>query len=127
MSGGVLFQSLAPNNMDYSLTQELPPHYLVADHLSSPLENSSPLRVVPSVSCTPWLLAGTFLMAANTYFPAVTPTLSLWAPVRAFIPVLQWMASWWIFSPGWDPNLASLASLSRSIREHEVFNISGAL
>ncbi|KAJ9051146.1 hypothetical protein DSO57_1007297 [Entomophthora muscae] len=65
MSDGVFLQSLVPNKKDYLLTQELVPHSPVAQ-LSSPLaviikpqvENHSPLWVVPSISCTSWLLLG---------------------------------------------------------------------
>ncbi|KAJ9084130.1 hypothetical protein DSO57_1027505 [Entomophthora muscae] len=44
--------------------------------------------------------------------PSVVPVSSLWSPLQAAIPVLHWMASWWFVSPGWEPNLVSLAPLS---------------
>ncbi|KAJ9074392.1 hypothetical protein DSO57_1006951 [Entomophthora muscae] len=94
MSGGALLQSLMPNKEDYSLTQDLASHSPVVDHPPSPLaviitpqmEDPSPLQVVPSVSCTPWLLTGALVMAANAYFSAVTPTLSLQTSVIEALP-----------------------------------------
>ncbi|KAJ9067286.1 hypothetical protein DSO57_1000869 [Entomophthora muscae] len=65
-----------------------------------------------------WLLSGMVLMGLDSYFPRVSAASSLWTPLRAAMPVLYWMASWWILPPGWEPNLVSLAPLSHSIVEY---------
>ncbi|KAJ9089359.1 hypothetical protein DSO57_1013732 [Entomophthora muscae] len=63
----------------------------------------------PAPTHTPWLLTGLILMGLNAYFPQLSPVSSLWSPLRAAIPVLHWMASWWFVTPGWEPYLVSLA------------------
>ncbi|KAJ9076100.1 hypothetical protein DSO57_1029376 [Entomophthora muscae] len=47
--------------------------------------------------------------------PSVVPGVLPVIPLQAAIPVLHWMASWWFVSPGWEPNLVSLASLSHTL------------
>ncbi|KAJ9063143.1 hypothetical protein DSO57_1003275 [Entomophthora muscae] len=66
----------------------------------------------PVVSRAPWVITGLMLMGLNSYFPQLSPVSSFWSPLRAAIPVLHWAASWWFLSPGWEPNLVSLAPLS---------------
>ncbi|KAJ9074373.1 hypothetical protein DSO57_1007221 [Entomophthora muscae] len=56
-------------------------------------------------------------MGLNAYFPQLSLVSSLWSPLQAAIPALHWMTSWWFVSPGWEPNLVSLAPLSH-IRPH---------
>ncbi|KAJ9068807.1 hypothetical protein DSO57_1024996 [Entomophthora muscae] len=68
----------------------------------------------PAPTCTPWLLTGLILMGLNAYFHQLSPVSSLWSPLQATVPVLHWMASWWFVSPGWEPNLVSLAPLSHT-------------
>ncbi|KAJ9085035.1 hypothetical protein DSO57_1017881 [Entomophthora muscae] len=77
---------------------------------SVPLHAASMPSLVPSH--TPWLLTGLVLMGLNVYFPQLSHASSLWSPLQVAIPVLHWVASWWIVSPGWEPNLVSLAPLS---------------
>ncbi|KAJ9056473.1 hypothetical protein DSO57_1032730 [Entomophthora muscae] len=60
-------------------------------------------------ACTPCLLTGLALMALNAYFLQLSPVSFLWSPLQAAVPVLHWTASWWFVSPGWEPNLVSLA------------------
>ncbi|KAJ9075168.1 hypothetical protein DSO57_1038712 [Entomophthora muscae] len=89
ISESTLLQNLAPDRVDYSLTQEV-------SHYSPALEEPAPLPAVPSVipaarsfslqpvfspRYTPWLLLGMLLMAANFYFTPVTSSLSHWTPV----------------------------------------------
>ncbi|KAJ9069272.1 hypothetical protein DSO57_1020084 [Entomophthora muscae] len=62
----------------------------------------------------PWFLVGMLLMGLYSYFPRLSTMSSLWTPLQAAIPVLHWMASWWILPPGWEPNLVSLAPLSHT-------------
>ncbi|KAJ9053062.1 hypothetical protein DSO57_1027838 [Entomophthora muscae] len=74
------------------------------------------LEVSPHApSCAPWLITGLVLMGLDSYFPKLSPVSSLWSPLRAAIPVLHWVASWWFVSPGWEQNLVSLAPLSHRI------------
>ncbi|KAJ9078938.1 hypothetical protein DSO57_1001688 [Entomophthora muscae] len=47
-----------------------------------------------------WFLGEMLLMGLDSYFPCLSATSSLWAPLQAAIPVLHWMVSWWILSPG---------------------------
>ncbi|KAJ9072146.1 hypothetical protein DSO57_1030307 [Entomophthora muscae] len=129
LSSGLLFygeaviKSLECNNLDLdiidstltTLVEELPPMISLP---SADQGNSAPL-VTPEVlpltpTCTPWLLAGLMLMGLNAYFPQLSPASSLWSPLQVAIPVLHWMASWWFVSPGWEPNLVSLAPLSHT-------------
>ncbi|KAJ9051534.1 hypothetical protein DSO57_1003883 [Entomophthora muscae] len=77
---------------------------------SAPLQ--APVKPPYAPTCTPWLLAGLALMELNAYFPQLSPVSSLWSSLQAAIPVLHWAASWWFVSPGWEPNLVSLAPLS---------------
>ncbi|KAJ9059986.1 hypothetical protein DSO57_1035725 [Entomophthora muscae] len=73
------------------------------------------LKVLPPTpSCALWLITGLVLMGLNSYFPQLSPVSSLWSSLRAAIPVLHWLASWWFASPGWEPNLVSLAPLSHN-------------
>ncbi|KAJ9076762.1 hypothetical protein DSO57_1023170 [Entomophthora muscae] len=78
-----------------------------------------PLEVLkvspPAPSFAPWLITGLVVMGLNSYFPQLSPVSSLWSPLRAAIPVLHWVASWWFVSPGWEPNLVSLAPLSHKV------------
>ncbi|KAJ9050648.1 hypothetical protein DSO57_1012616 [Entomophthora muscae] len=64
------------------------------------------LEIPPPVAS--WVITGLALMELNSYFPQMSPVSSFWSPLRAFIPVLHWAASWWFLSPGWEPNLVSL-------------------
>ncbi|KAJ9070987.1 hypothetical protein DSO57_1001761 [Entomophthora muscae] len=55
------------------------------------------------------------LMSLDSYFHRLSAVSSLWTPLRAAIPVLHWMVSWWILLPGWEPNLVSLVPLSHNL------------
>ncbi|KAJ9053153.1 hypothetical protein DSO57_1027160 [Entomophthora muscae] len=97
-------------------------------HVFSPCLAPSDLvpLVVPVVSpftptCTPWLLAGLMLMDLNAYFPQMSPVSPLWSPLQAAVPVLHWAASWCFISPGWEPDLVSLAPLSHNNTQHFAF------
>ncbi|KAJ9059237.1 hypothetical protein DSO57_1004549 [Entomophthora muscae] len=80
-----------------------------------------PLKVLevppPTPSRALWLITGLVLMGLNSYFPQLSPVSSLWYPLRAAIPVLHWLASWWFVLLVWEPNLVSLAPLSHIIRK----------
>ncbi|KAJ9073755.1 hypothetical protein DSO57_1012971, partial [Entomophthora muscae] len=67
------------------------------------------LSFVPS--CAPWLVTGFVLMGLNSYFPQLSQVSSLWSPLRAAVPVIHWVTSWWFFLPGWEPNLVILAPI----------------
>ncbi|KAJ9062039.1 hypothetical protein DSO57_1014893 [Entomophthora muscae] len=88
----------------------MPPLLSVIQSHSVPLGPSKVSSSAPTF--TPWLLTGLILMGLNTYFPQLSLVSSLWSPLQAAVPVLHWMASWWFVSPGWGPNLVSLAPLS---------------
>ncbi|KAJ9079995.1 hypothetical protein DSO57_1029737 [Entomophthora muscae] len=79
-----------------------------------PVPLLAPVELPHAPTCTPWLLIGLVLMGLNVYFPQLSPASSLWSPLQAAIPVLHWAASWWFVSPGWEPNLVSLAPLSHT-------------
>ncbi|KAJ9081748.1 hypothetical protein DSO57_1011342 [Entomophthora muscae] len=74
----------------------------------------APAMSPPAPTCTPWLLAGLVLMALNAYLPQLSTDSSLWSPLQAAVPVLQWAASWWFVLQGWKTNLVSLAHLSHT-------------
>ncbi|KAJ9056955.1 hypothetical protein DSO57_1027150 [Entomophthora muscae] len=89
-----------------------------------PLPSEDPIVQVPEEGlgtqesppkCAPWLLSEMILMGLDSYFPQLSAATSLWTPLWAAIPVLHWIVSWWIFSPGWEPNLVSLAPLSHRL------------
>ncbi|KAJ9066098.1 hypothetical protein DSO57_1012943 [Entomophthora muscae] len=118
LSGEAVMKSLTCDDLDLD----------VADDISSPSKgertsihslpslersNSVPLEALevppPAASRAPWVITGLVLMGLNSHFPQLSPVSSLWSPLRAAIPVLHWAASWWFVSPGWEPNLVSLA------------------
>ncbi|KAJ9055970.1 hypothetical protein DSO57_1037863 [Entomophthora muscae] len=68
-------------------------------------------------SRAPWLLTGLVLMGLNAYFSQLSLVSSLWSPLRAAVPVLHWVASWWFISLGWELNLVSLAPLSHTFTQ----------
>ncbi|KAJ9076472.1 hypothetical protein DSO57_1025855 [Entomophthora muscae] len=123
ISGEAVVKSLACDDLglyvdDYAISapslEELlatTPPSLEVNHLA-PLQ--APVELPSAPTCTPWLLAGLALMGLNAYFPRLSPVSSLWSPLQAAIPVLYWEVSWWFISPGWEPNLVSLAPLSHS-------------
>ncbi|KAJ9055516.1 hypothetical protein DSO57_1003214 [Entomophthora muscae] len=84
---------------------------------SVPLGISEVFPLTPT--CTPWFLTGLALIGLNAYFPQMSPVSSLWSPLQVAVPVLHWAASWWFVSPGWEPNLVSLASLSHSSHDYK--------
>ncbi|KAJ9077842.1 hypothetical protein DSO57_1012880 [Entomophthora muscae] len=81
--------------------------------------NSVPLEVPkvppPAASCAPWVITSLVLMGLNSYFPQLSPVSSLWSPLRAAIPVLHWVASWWFVSPGREPNLRHITTRKPTI------------
>ncbi|KAJ9080560.1 hypothetical protein DSO57_1023586 [Entomophthora muscae] len=121
ISGEAVVKSLACDDLDlyvddYTLPvpslEELlatTPPSLEVNH-SAPLQ--APVELSSAPTCTTWLLAGLALMGLNAYFLRLSPVSSLWSPLRAAIPVLHWVASWWLIPPGWELNLVSLAPLS---------------
>ncbi|KAJ9073768.1 hypothetical protein DSO57_1012762 [Entomophthora muscae] len=46
---------------------------------------------------------------AECLLSAAIPCVLLWSPFRVAVPVIHWAAPWWFISPGWEPNLVSLA------------------
>ncbi|KAJ9054771.1 hypothetical protein DSO57_1010646 [Entomophthora muscae] len=122
-SGEAVVKSLTCDNLDLEGVDYAPPAPVgkkvpMPPPPGSEKSDSIPLRasaILPSTpTCTPWMLTGLALMALNAYFPRLSPASSLWSPFQAAIPVLHWAASWWFVSPGWEPNLVSLAPLSHS-------------
>ncbi|KAJ9060428.1 hypothetical protein DSO57_1030986 [Entomophthora muscae] len=69
-------------------------------------------NIPPTWGCSLWLLTGALVMALDTYFPPFSQPVSFGRPFQAAIPVLHWMASWWLVPPGWEPDFVSLAPLS---------------
>ncbi|KAJ9072116.1 hypothetical protein DSO57_1030507 [Entomophthora muscae] len=125
LSGETVVKSLTCNDLDFytfdytvpALTLEVAP---VSTLLSLEENNlvpiQAPVKLSPAPTCTPWLLTRLVLMGLNAYFPQLSPASSLWSPLCAAIPVLHWVASRWFISPGWEPNLVSLARLSYTTR-----------
>ncbi|KAJ9072032.1 hypothetical protein DSO57_1031383 [Entomophthora muscae] len=97
--------------------------------LLPPLDSAVPAFLLPILLQTPesdtevlltwdhslWLFTGALVMALDAYFPPLSHLVSFGRPLRAAIPFLHWMASWWLVPPGWEPNFFSLAPLSYSI------------
>ncbi|KAJ9062840.1 hypothetical protein DSO57_1006288 [Entomophthora muscae] len=48
-------------------------------------------------------------MALDAYFPLFSQLVFFGRPLQVAIPVLHWMASWWLIPPGWEPDFVSLA------------------
>ncbi|KAJ9073439.1 hypothetical protein DSO57_1016490 [Entomophthora muscae] len=120
-SGEAVVKSLTCDDLDLSTVdhaspvseEAMPPMRPLPSVVLSPSVPLGPSKVSsPAPTRTPWLLTGLILMGLNAYFPQLSPVSSLWSPLRAAIPILHWMASWWFVSPGWEPNLVSLAPLS---------------
>ncbi|KAJ9076474.1 hypothetical protein DSO57_1025858 [Entomophthora muscae] len=129
-------KSLTWYDLDLDVVDYILPSY-EGERTSMPslpsLEKSNlvPLEVCkvspPAPSCAPWLITGLVLMGLNSYFPQLSPVSSLWSPLRAAIPVLHWVASWWFVSPGWELNLVSLPpslteshiSFPQRIKQHQ--------
>ncbi|KAJ9071032.1 hypothetical protein DSO57_1001280 [Entomophthora muscae] len=129
VSGEVLFKSLACNNLDLHSAEPIlsNPDVDGASFPSPPPQESANLVLlrIPEMptlvpSCAPWLLSGLVLMGLNAYFPQLSLVSSLWSPLIAAVPVLHWAASWWFISPGWEPNLVSLAPLSHTKYDHTI-------
>ncbi|KAJ9064428.1 hypothetical protein DSO57_1030764 [Entomophthora muscae] len=105
--------------------EELPPplESVTTETSSSDLVNPSPLRQIPESNAEApfawdhslWLLTGAMVMALAAYFPPLSHLVSFGRPLQAAIPVLHWMASWWLVPPGWEPDFVSLAPLSYKI------------
>ncbi|KAJ9064176.1 hypothetical protein DSO57_1033114 [Entomophthora muscae] len=100
------------------LEELLPPlESVTTETPSSDLVNPSPLLQIPESNteapftwdCSLWLLTGAMVMALDAYFPPLSHMVSFGRPLQAAIPVLHWMASWWLVSPGWEPDFVSLA------------------
>ncbi|KAJ9078582.1 hypothetical protein DSO57_1005425 [Entomophthora muscae] len=90
----------------------MPPLSSLGKSDSVPLEA---LKVSPPAPlCAPWLITGLVLMGLNSYFSQLSPASLLWSPLKAVVPVLHWVTSWWFVLPGWEPNLVSLAPLSHT-------------
>ncbi|KAJ9085746.1 hypothetical protein DSO57_1010975 [Entomophthora muscae] len=70
----------------------------------------------PTWDCSLWLLSGALVMGLNTNFPPFPRPTSHWRPLRAAIPVLHWMVSWWMVPPGLEPDFVILAPLYHSVR-----------
>ncbi|KAJ9081338.1 hypothetical protein DSO57_1015808 [Entomophthora muscae] len=75
-----------------------------------PAGSAAPHPEPPNASTYDWLPDN----GLNAYFLQLSLVSSLWSPLRAAVPVIHWAASWWFISPGWEPNLVSLASLSHN-------------
>ncbi|KAJ9085765.1 hypothetical protein DSO57_1010775 [Entomophthora muscae] len=118
VSGEAVVKSLTCNDLDVhaddytvlapTLEEMLMPTLPSLDENNS-VSLQTPVKLPPAPTCTPWLLAGLALMGLNAYFPQLSLVSSLWSSLQAAIPVLHWVASWWFISPGWEPNLVSLA------------------
>ncbi|KAJ9088593.1 hypothetical protein DSO57_1021486 [Entomophthora muscae] len=122
-SGEALVKSLTCDDLDLDMVDHtspvsekaVPPMRPLPSVVMSPPVPLGPSKMSsPAPTSTPWLLTGLILIGLNAYFPQLSPVSSLWSPLQAAIPVLHWMASWWFFLPGWEPNLVSLAPLSHS-------------
>ncbi|KAJ9081979.1 hypothetical protein DSO57_1009200 [Entomophthora muscae] len=121
LSGETVVKSLTCDDLDLDVTDYILPSS-EEERISIPslpsLEksNSVPLGVpkVPplAASWAPWVTTGLVLMGLKSYFPQLPPVSSLWSPLRAAIPVLHWVASWWFVSLGRELNLVGLAPLS---------------
>ncbi|KAJ9089038.1 hypothetical protein DSO57_1016978 [Entomophthora muscae] len=120
-SGEAVVKSLTCDDLDLStvdyaspvLEEAVPPMRPLPSVILSPSVPLGPPKVSsPAPTRTPWLLTSLILMGLNAYFPQLSLVSSLWSPLQVAIPVLHWMASWWFVSPGWEPNLVSLAPLS---------------
>ncbi|KAJ9085216.1 hypothetical protein DSO57_1016196 [Entomophthora muscae] len=119
-------RSLACNDLEFPVLEPAPSTSPGLAH-PIPLPFKDPIVQVPeedlgaqesAPKCAPWLLSGMILMGLDSYFPRLSAVSSLWTPLQAVIPVLHWMASWWILPPGWEPNLVSLAPLFHRLYKH---------
>ncbi|KAJ9049005.1 hypothetical protein DSO57_1028947 [Entomophthora muscae] len=134
VSGEALVKSLTCNDSDLHSADPILPNPAVDEAAfpsSSPQEsvNLVPLQApevpIPVPSHAPWLLARLVLIRLNAYFLQLSLVSSLWSPLRAAVPVLHWAASWWFISPGWEPNLVSLAPLSHTNGSQNVISLVG--
>ncbi|KAJ9064501.1 hypothetical protein DSO57_1029952 [Entomophthora muscae] len=120
-------RSLTCNDLDLSTTKTVPATPLSLGHPTLLPSEDLPVLVseeglgTPELTpkCASWLLSRRILMGLDFYFPRVSAASSLWTPLQAAMPVLYWMASWWILPPGWEPKLVSLAPLSHRGSVHE--------
>ncbi|KAJ9058699.1 hypothetical protein DSO57_1009778 [Entomophthora muscae] len=130
LSGEAVVKSLTCDDLDLNVvnyilpstkgeTTSVPPPFSQNESVPVPPEV---LEIPPSViSCAPWVITGLVLMGLNSYFPQLSPVSSFWSPLRAAIPVLHWVASWWFLSLGWETDFVSLAPLSYTlILDHTV-------
>ena len=90
---------------------------------TAPAKTPAPMPKAPATSveldsltsrCL-WLLFGTFMALCDTFFPHFSPSPSALRLLRASIPSLFWIASWWFSPPGWEPSLVGLAPLSHRV------------
>ncbi|KAJ9075052.1 hypothetical protein DSO57_1000335 [Entomophthora muscae] len=127
LSEEAVVKSLTYDNLDldavgyklpYSEGERMPMPPFPSQEESDPVPLKALEVLPPTPSCALSLITGLVLMGLNSYFPQLFPVSSLWSPLRAAIPVLHWLASWWFVLLGWEPNLVSLAPLShtRSLR-----------
>ncbi|KAJ9090635.1 hypothetical protein DSO57_1000485 [Entomophthora muscae] len=119
LSGEAVVKSLTCDDLDLEIINyilppaegertSVPPLPRLDESASVPPEV---LGIPPLIaSRAPWVITGLVLMGLNSYFPQLSPVSSFWFPLRATIPVLHWVASWWILSPRWEPNLDQWAA-----------------
>ncbi|KAJ9087247.1 hypothetical protein DSO57_1034980 [Entomophthora muscae] len=128
ISGEALVNILTCNDLDlYSLDHTLFAPLVEEVPTPSPplLENEDfvPPLTPKVLVCAPWLLTGLVLMGLNAYFSQLSLVSSLWSPLREAVPVICWVASWWLVSPRWEPNLVSLAPFSHSYITHLLYQM----
>ncbi|KAJ9071373.1 hypothetical protein DSO57_1037575 [Entomophthora muscae] len=123
VSGETLIKILTCNDLDLYLADPALHSPVVAEVLTPPLSRTESGKSVPMQAPefpTPvpsramWLLTCLVFMGLNAYFPQLSLMSSLWSPLITAVPVLHWVAYWWFVSPGWEPNLVSLAPLSHT-------------
>ncbi|KAJ9048769.1 hypothetical protein DSO57_1031457 [Entomophthora muscae] len=89
-SGKAVVKSLTCDNLDLEAAGFIQSAPVVKERLVSPISSpekrnlvplQAPAMPPPALTCMPWLLTGLVLMGLNTYFPQLSPVLSLWSPL----------------------------------------------
>ncbi|KAJ9075581.1 hypothetical protein DSO57_1034728 [Entomophthora muscae] len=99
----------ADNTLPAPAFEEISVPFLLSLDRNDSVPLQAPVNLPSAPTRTSWLLTRLVLMGLNAYFPQLSHVSSIWSPLQAAIPVLHWAASWWFISPGWEPNLVSLA------------------
>ncbi|KAJ9073290.1 hypothetical protein DSO57_1018006 [Entomophthora muscae] len=96
------------SDLDNPPPSEVSPSFLPSLHQIT----DSDAEVPPTWDCSLWLLTGALVVALDAYFPPLSHPVSFGRSLRAAIPVLHWMVSWWLVPSGWEPDFVSLAPLT---------------